>query len=245
MDRNRWIVFGGVVVLLFGVLLLNKKSDDIDVSNVDAAKVVTTQTIKDAEEAKNNIGTIPDHTFGSTSQKVVLIEYGDFQCPGCGSLYPSITSLKKHYKDQLTFIFRNFPLTTIHPNALAASTAAEAAGKQNKFWEYHNVLYEKQTEWSSLDVDKRGAKFEAYAKSVGLNVAQFNKDLGDEQIAKKVARDQALGQKIKATSTPTLVLNGKTIEQDSWKTPKQLENIVRDALKKSGATLPEPLNKDE
>jgi protein-disulfide isomerase len=246
MDKNRWFIFSGLVILIFGVLVLNKKSDDIDVSKIDASRVVTSQAIDTIKKNDDiDIGSTPDHVFGAASQKVVLIEYGDFQCPGCGSLYPSLKPLKEHYKDQLTFIFRNLPLTTIHPNALAAATAAEAAGKQDKFWQYHDVLYEKQNEWSSTDSEKRGAQFETYAESIGLNIAQFKKDLGDAQVVKKIARDQALGRKIGASATPTLILNGKTIEQDSWKTPKDLENIIREALKKSGTTLPEPLNKDE
>lgn len=239
MDRNRWIIFGVLILSVFGVLIANKKSSDIDVSKVDAAKVITKDTLK----RNKTLGTITDHLYGAESKKVVLIEYGDFQCPGCGSLYPSLTPIKEHYKDQLSFVFRDFPLTTIHPNALAAASAAEAAGLQGKFWEYHNTLYENQSEWSSLDGEKRGSQFESYAKKLGLNLATFRKDVEGKTVANKIERDQALGKKIGATATPTLVINGRTLSQGEWNTPKQLEDIIRKELKASGQTIPAPLNK--
>lgn len=230
MDRTRWIIFAVICVVLLGGLVLNKKSSDVNVDKIDPAKVVTS----DSKGSQ-----IPDHVFGTTAKKVVLIEYGDFQCPGCGSLYPSLHPVKEKYKDQLTFIFRNFPLTSIHPNALAASTAAEAAGLQGKWWEYHDMLYENQDAWSSADTDKRTDIFVAYAKELGLDTTQFKKDLESKKISDKIDRDQALGKKIGATSTPTLVLNGKTLSQDQWSTSQKLEATIVEAIKASGQTLPQ------
>lgn len=234
MDRTRWIIFGVLCVGILGLLLVNKQGNSVDVSNIDASKVITKQTI----EKNKDIGTISDHVYGTTSEKVTLIEYGDFQCPGCGSLYPSLHPLKEKYKDQLTFVFRNFPLTTIHPNALAAASAAEAAGLQDKFWEYHDKLYENQSEWSSLDTEKRGKAFEGYARSLKLNVETFTKDVGSKDVALKIQRDQALGKKIGASSTPTLVLNGKILSQEQWNTPENLEKTLVNAIKASGQELP-------
>lgn len=230
MDRTRWIIFGVICVVVLGALIVNKKNDEVDVSKVDANKVVTA-------DKKNT--EIPDHIFGNVQKKTVLIEYGDFQCPGCGSLFPTLKPLKEKYKDQLTFVFRNFPLTSIHPNALAAATAAEAAGLQDKWWEYHDLLYENQNEWSSVDSSKRTDVFVGYAEKLGLNIASFKKDLESEKIAQKIARDQALGKKIGATSTPTLVLDGKVLAQDQWSSPEKLEETIREAIKSSGQTLPE------
>lgn len=234
MDRTRWIIFGLICIAIFGVLILNKKSNDIDVSKIDTSKVVTKKDPK--------IGDITDHVYGSSAKKVILIEYGDFQCPGCGSLHPSITPLTEHYKDQLTFVFRNFPLTTIHPNAFAAATAAEAAGLQGKFWEYHHKLYENQEEWSSLNTDERSKKFEDYAKELGLDITTYRKDLEKKSITQKIQRDQALGKKAGADSTPTLILDGVKLEQDSWNTKDKLEETIRTAIKESGQELPPVLN---
>lgn len=229
MNKSRWIIFSVICVALLGILVINKKSDSVQVDKVDAGKVITT----------NKSDSIDDHVFGSTSKKVILIEYGDFQCPGCGSLYPSLKPLKEKYKDQLTFVFRNFPLTAIHPNALAAATAAEAAGLQGKWWEYHNMLYENQDEWASLNADQRTNKFVSYAEQLGLDATTFKKDLESDKISKKISRDQALGKKIGATSTPTLVLNSEVLPTDKWSTAEKLENTIREAITASGQTLPQ------
>lgn len=222
-----------ICLVIFGVLILNTKSNDVKVDNVNPDKIIT---------ASNPL---PDNVFGTKAGKVILVEYGDFQCPACGNLYPSIKPLKEHYKEQLTFIYRDFPLTSIHPNALASATAAEAAGLQGKFWEMHDLLYENQPEWSSLDSSKRTDQFIIYALKLGLDKTKFKKDLENEKIAKKIQRDQALGKKIGATATPTLVLNGETLDQKTeWETPQKLENAIVKAIKASGQTPPEKLNKE-
>lgn len=230
MDKTRWLIFGAICVILLGVLALNKKPDTVNVSNLDPSKVITS----------DKGGTqIPDHVFGTTSQKVVLIEYGDFQCPACGNLYPALHPLKEKYKQQLTFVFRNFPLTSIHPNALAGATAAEAAGLQGKWWEYHDKLYESQDDWSEATIDQRTDKFVSYAKELGLDTAKFKKDLEAKKVEEKISRDQALGKKIGASSTPTLVLNGDILPQSKWETPEKLENTLKSAIKASGQQLPQ------
>lgn len=233
MDRTRWIIFAVICVVLLGALVITKKSDTVKVDNIDASKAV---------KSDKKSTSIDDHIFGSTSGKVTLIEYGDFQCPGCGALFPTLQPLKEKYKDQLTFIFRNFPLTSIHPNALAAATAAEAAGLQDKWWEYHDKLYESQDDWSSAEAEKRTDIFVAYAKELGLDVDKFKKDLESKKIAQKIARDQALGKKIGVSSTPTLVLDGETLPYNQWveqqTQDKKLEEAIRSAIKESGQKLP-------
>lgn len=230
MDRNRWMIFAAICIVLLGFLVFNKKSDEVNVDNMNPSKVIT---------GDNKETEIPDHIFGTTSKKVVLIEYGDFQCPGCGSLFPSLKPIKEKYKKQLTFVFRNLPLTSIHPNALAAATAAEAAGLQDKWWEYHDKLYENQSEWSDADAAQRLTIFTEYAKDLGLNIATFKNDLEAKKISQKIARDQALGKKIGATSTPTLVLNGEILSQEQWETAEKLEDVIVQAIKDSGQKLPE------
>ena len=107
-----------IVLALFGGLIYLSTKDKIDVSNVDAYKVLA---------GSEQSGNIADHAYGSKANKLVLIEYGDYQCPGCGSAYEPIKEITEKYKGKLTFVFRNYPLTSIHPNAKASAAAAEAA----------------------------------------------------------------------------------------------------------------------
>src|SRR5213082_921328 len=110
------------------------------------------------------------------SSPVVLEEYGDYQCPPCGQLYPELKEIEKEYGNQVQIVFHHFPLMKIHKNALMAAHAAEAARNQNKFWEMHDRLYRNQKEWSELD-DPRPV-FIDYAKQLGLKIDQFTNDLG-------------------------------------------------------------------
>ena len=203
MTRSRWIIFALICVVTIGGLILLSKKDTVNVDNIDASKAVS--------ETATSIG---DHVYGDKSSKVVLIEYGDFQCPGCGGAFPQLKALKETYKDKIAFIFRNFPLTAIHPNALAAATAAEAAGLQGKFWQMHDKLYENQDAWSNVDASKRTDTFAGYAESIGLDVEKFRSDLSDAKITAKISRDRALGNKLGVNSTPTLYLGSEKLTDE-------------------------------
>lgn len=230
MGKKAWLIFVAVVVVLLGSLiyLQNKNKVTLDVSSVNTSGVVT------ASEQSGNIG---DHIFGNPEHKVILIEYGDFQCPGCGGMYPVVKQLTEKYKDQLTFVFRNFPLTSIHPNARAAAAVAEAAGKQGKYWEMHDKLYEGQKSWENLSADKRGTFFEGYARELGLNIDTFMKDLASSSVTQKISFDQALAKKDNVTSTPTFYLDGKQVAQDTWGDQAKFEKAITDALSAKGVSI--------
>lgn len=151
-----------------------------------------------------------DHVAGSAQAPVTLIEYGDFQCPACRAAYPFVQQLKQEYGDQVAVVFRHFPLTAIHQNALPAARAAEAAAKQGAFWELHDLLFERQEEWANA----AGAAsiFEDYAEELGLNVEQFNTDRNSQSVQDAVAFGQKSGQQLNVNSTPTFFLNGERIQ---------------------------------
>src|SRR6266480_1057391 len=110
-----------------------------------------------------------DHIQGPPDAPVTLVEYGDYECPYCGAAYPVIKEVQARMGDRLRFVFRNFPITTSHPHSEHAE-AAEAAATQGKFWEMHDHLYENQQRLTDPDLH-------AYAEEVGLDVAQFDRDL--------------------------------------------------------------------
>ncbi len=206
MNKIGWIVFSTVVLLLLGGLIAWTRitNPPLDISGVENNSVIA------ASDQNGNIG---DHTAGSDANKLLLIEYGDYQCPSCGAAYPNLETLLEDYGEKFTLVFRNFPLTSIHSNALAAASAAEAAGLQGKFWEMHGMLYQNQNDWSSLDASKRTEIFNQYAQTLGLNIDTFTADLASKPVSKKVQFDIALGKSLDITGTPTFFLNGDKLDE--------------------------------
>jgi protein-disulfide isomerase len=174
-----------------------------------------------------------NHTQGAGSKGVTLIEYGDFQCPACGFHYPMLKQVKAKYGDQIKFQFRHFPLQQLHPNAMAAHRAAEAAHLQGKFWEMHDILYERQNSWTRSTTASK--VFESYAEELGLDLVKFRQDAASELVSGTINADIKEGQAIKATSTPTLVLNGKKQAEN----PNDVEayfKLIDEAIAEQAAT---------
>lgn len=220
MNKTKWIIFTVVVVGLFGGIIYFNKGEQAKPFTGDPAKIISE-------------GPIADHVYGSSSQKVVLIEYGDYQCPACGAMYQPVKDITEQYKDKLTFIFRNLPLTNIHPNALAAATAAEVAGLQGKYFEMHDLLYTNQSSWAEVSADQRAAVFEGYANTLGIDMAKYKKDLANRNITQKINRDKATGlDKFGAQGTPTFVLNGQTMAGADATDATKFRAAVEAALKK-------------
>lgn len=149
--------------------------------------------------------TVEGQTLGESTASAQIVEFGDYQCPACAQAHPVVKRFLQDYGDKVYFVWRHFPLTQIHPNANDAARAAEAAGKQGKYWEMHDILYERQHEWSSLS-DARG-KFEEYAKELGLDIEKFKADR--EEAIGVINADSDLGTKAGVQSTPTFIINGQ------------------------------------
>jgi protein-disulfide isomerase len=161
--------------------------------------------------------TTPTPAGGSvaTSKGVVTIdEYGDYQCPPCGALHPIIKTLKGEYGDRIQFAFHHFPLTQLHSHALEASYAAAAAGLQGKFWEMHNMLYEKQSEWSEVG-DFRPIVLE-FARKIGLDLPRFTRDIDGIQVVTIVSEDMQRGALLGVNGTPTVFINSQLIHSDNF-----------------------------
>lgn len=151
-----------------------------------------------------------DHVRGNPQAPVTVIEYSDFQCPACRYYEPLLTQLVTDFGDQVAVVYRHFPLTTIHANAQAAAQAAEAAGRQNKFWEMHDLLFERQSEWSA---DRRAAEtFEQYATELGLNLDQFKTDYNSTDVRDVISRQVASGLAADLPGTPSIFINGQLID---------------------------------
>lgn len=107
-----------------------------------------------------------DHIFGNPTAQLELVEYGDYECPFCGQAYPIIKSIHQELGSDLKFVFRNFPLSKIHPHALSAAIATEAAGFQGKFWEMHDLIFENQETLEGEDIVR-------FAQAIGLDLKRF------------------------------------------------------------------------
>lgn len=152
--------------------------------------------------------TSDDHARGNANAKLTVIEYGDFQCPACGQYEPIVQQLESEYGTKVLFVFRNFPLYQVHQNAMISSQAAEAAGLQGKYWEMHDTLYAKQSEWSDTATDAVIAKnFDGYAKSLGLDVAKFDADINSPVVKARVQKDMDSGNAAHVDHTPTFFIN--------------------------------------
>jgi protein-disulfide isomerase len=142
-----------------------------------------------------------DHAQGRTGAPITLVEYGDYECPYCGAAYPVLKEVQEQMGDNLRFVFRNFPLSEMHPHAFAAAEAAEAAGEQGKFWEMHDLLFEHQ---KSLGPQALAS----YAKKLALDTERFEKDINSGTPAAKVKRDFQTGLMSGVNGTPSLFVNG-------------------------------------
>ena len=143
-----------------------------------------------------------DHIQGDQHAPATLVEYGDYECPYCGQAYPVVKAVQKHFGKRLRFVFRNFPLTQIHPNAESAAETAEFAGAHGRFWEMHDGLYENQ---ETLSVPL----YLSLANALGLSEKLLSESLESGAFRSKVRSDFMGGLKSGVNGTPTFFINGK------------------------------------
>jgi len=166
------------------------------------------------------------HILGNPDAPVTLEEFGDFQCPPCGTLSGPINQLEQDYRPRLRIIFRHFPLT-MHRHAREAALASEAAGRQGQFWQMHDVLYREQAVWSEA-ADVRPL-FDTYAGMLGLKIDRFKKDMESEEVNRRVTADQLRGTALGVTITPTLFVNNRALPNASL-SPTSLRAAVEAAM---------------
>ncbi len=171
-------------------------------------------------------GDIADHFSGNPTAKLVLVEYADYECPGCKNSDPYLKEIAKDYEDSIAFIYRNFPLS-FHPNAKAAAVIAEAASLQGKFWEMNEALFENQSAWSGASsVDLRDSIFTYIAEEAGLNMAKLKVDAANPNMSKKVDFDYNLGREQKVNETPSLYLNNEKINSETWGDEQKFRTLL-------------------
>lgn len=213
-SKTKWIVLGGAVVLFIaffvGMVVISKK-----------------QRAEKASQAVNVL-TESGMVRGEQNAPVTIVEFADYQCPSCQAAHPIVKETLNQYKGKAKLLYKHFPLISIHPNARPAALAAEAAGKQGKFWEMSDMLYERQAEWS--EEPNPQALFEEYAVELELNPTQFTNDMGDEALAKKIDDQRDEGIRAGVMGTPTFYVNGQLIPNPN--SVDELKQIIDSHLNK-------------
>jgi hypothetical protein len=199
------IILAAMVLVIVGfVIYALSKPDDTGSSSTKSSRPKV-----QADVAKLSDG----NSLGPADAKVVVAEFGDYQCPACGKYHPVLkNNILPAYDGKIRFVFLNYPLP-IHKNAQSAAQAAEAAALQGKFWQMHDLLYERQQDWSEQK-DPYG-KFESYAKELGLDTAKFKSDYASQKVADIINNQAALGDAFNVPGTPTFFVNGVMVDNAS------------------------------
>ena len=166
-----------------------------------------------------NLPTGKSPVKGATDAPITIVEFSDYQCPFCARSEPLVKEALAAYPSKARVVFKHFPLTSIHPNALNAALAATAAQQQGKFWEMHEKLFDNQRELAPEQIKQ-------YAGELGLDLAKFEADMKSEQVKAQVQEDMQLGQRVGVRGTPTIFVNGKIVQNRSLDGFKELIDPV-------------------
>lgn len=190
--KNPWIIIGAIVVLLIGGSIWYSGS----------------------VSEKNNEGiTFSAHVKGNENATVTLVEYSDFQCPACAAFQPTLDEVLTEYGDSLKFEYKHFPLP-IHPKAQPAARAAEAAGQQGAFFEFHDLLFANQANW--VNTPNPLALFIGYAEELKLDVSLFKRHYNASLVSDKVRENTNEARTLGITGTPTFFLNGEKMQIQTY-----------------------------
>lgn len=205
MDKRFLIIMAVIITAFVGIFIFSSSSSE-----------------------QGEVGALSNHVKGSNAKNVELVVYEDFQCPACGAFEPIVSEVVNKYIDDIQYRFRHFPIDTIHPNARAASRAAEAAGNQGKFFEMYDILFARQQQWS----DSQNAKsiFDTYAQEIALNIDQFNEDFGSETTNSTINADKQEGNDRGVSGTPTFFLNGEQLDNNEIQTVEDFSKKIEEAI---------------
>lgn len=213
--RNPWVIIGVITAVLIGGAVWYSSS------------LATTANEGVAVQA---------HIKGNPEATVTLTKYSDFQCPACAQVAPVVDALLAEFGDQVRFEYKHYPLLQIHPNAEAAARAAEAAGQQGKFFEYHDALFENQRAWIAAAIP--GAFFAQYAAELELDMDQFTRHQRSSVLQQNVRAQLTEARELGLTGTPTFFLNGERMQ---FQTYQEFGDQIRAALGIEVEAAPEPV----
>ena len=210
---------GLIVVIVVAVMAFAFMSRSDDSANQPDPTTGTTDPVGGSTTGIDNVflNTGSRHTYGQSADEIVITEVIDFSCPGCASKHLLMRQSREKYQDSIIFTIKHFPISNSHPHSRAAHRAAEAAGKQGKFWEMHDMLFEQRETWvaASVGVNQDPVpKFEQFATDIGLDLDQFKDDFKSKAVNDAIQADISLLKKMKVASTPTFFLNDNEVDKN-------------------------------
>ncbi len=214
------VTVGGTLALVVGVAFLFSNKTAAPTGPVDEARVVGQRNLEKlaSDSASLDASTSADASVSAQpKEKIVLSVFSDFQCPACANLEEAfLINARTTYADQIEFVYRHFPLDSIHPYARMVAWASEAAREDGKFWEYHDLVFAEQSTWSGLSSkDAVKEKLIEYASQLNIDKEKFIARMESDEIKKRIETDVADGFALNVDSTPTVYLNNnKTAPQD-------------------------------
>jgi protein-disulfide isomerase len=203
------LVLGGVIGFLYGRITAPTQVIEGVVPQQTLKPSVPRETVAPATQKNIDMKSLIDDDpwAGNKNAKVIVVEFSDFQCPFCQKAAPTVKQIIESYGDNILFVYRDFPIHSIHPQAQKAAEASQCAFEQDRFWDYHDKLFEKQSEWATSGVPK----FKDYAAELGLDTTKFNDCLDSGKYANEVGADLSVGQQLGVTGTPTFFVNGEKV----------------------------------
>ena len=232
MKKLPIIAFGALIIgfLVLCIYSYNQNQQyDQWIASLDRSKYI------EKEERNGNLG---DNYEGNKDAKVLIVEYADYQCPGCATTFPYLSEIVEEYKGKVGLIFRSYILS-YHKNGTAAAHAANAAALQGYWQPFATILFKNQAEWEDLEAGKRDAKFKSYFEEASKNQGNadwFLSDMNSEAVKKEVKSDMAVAKLVNITETPTIIINGEklpTISVNESTFKKTVHEMIDTALKKA------------
>jgi protein-disulfide isomerase len=207
MDKRFLIILGLIIAAFVGILVFT------------------------GDDSSSSGGVPSENVRGNLSSSVELVSYKDFECGPCAYFHPLDEEVYEKYKDQVKFRFRHYPIENSHPNTRAAHRAAEAAGKQGKFFEMTDILFTNQTQWYSQATSSPIAIFESYATQLNLNMDQFKTDFASDSVNSTISADKQLGSEAQVTGTPSYFINGELLDNNELSSIESFSAVIDEALK--------------
>lgn len=232
MNKRLWIVFGIIIVVIVGLTIYmttnKQETEGLSAEEVNWHAVINKDNLPEGT-SEADVEKASDITYGNADSEISVIQWMNFQCSACQSLYHTLDDIYQEYKDRVVFVDRYIYLTN-HPNGLATSVAAEAAAKQGKFYEMHGEILSNADVWNNASIDTREAIFKSFAENIGLDINKWTEDYRNYEnngIKERLDFQNKLAITAGVTGSPHIMVNGEKVENKKDSIIKALDKALK------------------